>query len=284
MRLGVGGHLNGGTTSGASEVSATRDSLCIGWHPDSDQIGERYWDGASWTDFRIGGKRSWSRSGLSVLVLLVAMGVTASALIVFLAEKGVRISDSVGLVALRVCQVTTGMLGLAVFVGAVLGALRPPRGPFGQTVGAFFVSLLFVGAAVAGLGLVIVLTGLVGLGVLWAAAKEIFDQIAHPTLTLTEKGVTIQGPARGPNGLKEVSVGYDEVADVFTESARRGGRLCLRLADSSVVQAGRFVKPETLRVCAHEIRRRLPNKSISSVALEPVTPLGAGGDAELAGP
>ena len=109
-----------------------------------------------------------------VTVLMAAgLAMIAAAVCVILGEKGVGVSESLWTVAVDVCRVVTGLLGLLVIKGAVPG--RHSEASRHDTFWAVASGLLFIGAALAGFRLVIVMTGLGGLVLLYAGGAEAVD-------------------------------------------------------------------------------------------------------------
>jgi hypothetical protein len=109
-----------------------------------------------------------NRRTMSVTTLLMASGAAmlAASVCVLLGEKGIDVSPSVWHTAVAFCRVVTGLVGLLMIGSAVTG-----RGSGSNRDGAFgsvVAGVLCVAAAVAGVGLVIVITGLGGLVLLFA--------------------------------------------------------------------------------------------------------------------
>lgn len=116
-----------------------------------------------------------NRRSLRLVILLMAAGLAmlAAAVCVVLGEKGLGVSESLWSVAVDVCRVVTGLLGLLVIKGAVPG--RHSEASRHDTFWAVASGLLFIGAALAGFRLVIVMTGLGGLVLLYAGGAEAVD-------------------------------------------------------------------------------------------------------------
>jgi hypothetical protein len=116
-----------------------------------------------------------SRRGLPLGTVLIAAGLTmvAAAVLVVLGQKGVVISESLWNVAVDVCRVVTGLVGLLAVESAVLG--RGSESSRGDTFWNVVIGVVFIAAAVAGLRFVIVMTGLVGLVPLYAGGALAVD-------------------------------------------------------------------------------------------------------------
>jgi hypothetical protein len=72
----------------------TGKSKAVGWHPDSDGLGERYWDGASWRDFRIV-RREWGCLWAALIWAYFPLGVAFT-----VGSSGLRIASALIAVAL----------------------------------------------------------------------------------------------------------------------------------------------------------------------------------------
>jgi hypothetical protein len=126
----------------------------------------------------------------TALLLAVATIMIAAPACVILGEKGIAVSPSLWNLAVDLCRGITGLFGLLVLVSAVteLGADSSRQDTFGSIVG----GVAFIAAAITGLGLVIVVTGLGGLALLYAGVAVAVDAVrfrhrepARPELTPT---------------------------------------------------------------------------------------------------
>jgi hypothetical protein len=103
----------------------------------------------------------------------VAMVMITAPVYVVLGEKGIAGSPSLWNVALDLCRVVTGLFGLF-----VLASVVPGRGSDSSRQDIFSsiaAGAVFIAAAVAGLGLVIVVTGLGGLVLVYAGGAVAVD-------------------------------------------------------------------------------------------------------------
>src|SRR5262249_44708351 len=95
-------------------------------------------------------------------------------------EKTIYVSPSLWSVAFDVCRVFTGLSGILAIVGVVTDRRSGSRGDgdFGCLAGAAAV----IAAAVAGLGIVIAMTGLAGVGLLYAGGAGVVESLraSHP--------------------------------------------------------------------------------------------------------
>lgn len=103
----------------------------------------------------------------------VAMVMIAAPVYVVLGEKGIAGSPSLWNIALDMCRVVTGLFGLFVLVSVVSGrgSDSSREDIFGSIAGV----VVFIAAAVVGLGLVIVVTGFGGLVLLYASGAVAVD-------------------------------------------------------------------------------------------------------------
>lgn len=115
------------------------------------------------------------RSTLTPIVLLtaVALIMIAAPVYVFLGEKGIAVSSLLWTVALDFCRGLTGLFGLLAIVSAVPRRRSESRG--NGILGSVATGVVLIAAAAAGLGLVIVITGLTGLGLLYAGGVVAVD-------------------------------------------------------------------------------------------------------------
>ena len=97
---------------------------------------------------------------LAATILLMVTGVTllAAAVYVVLGEKEGGVSPSLWNVAVVLCRVITGLFGLLAIAPAVVG--RGAGSSRDETLGAVTTAVILIAAAVVGLRLVIVITGL----------------------------------------------------------------------------------------------------------------------------
>ncbi|HET6866696.1 MAG TPA: hypothetical protein VFH80_12335 [Solirubrobacteraceae bacterium] len=113
--------------------------------------------------------------GLALIVSLLAVGLVmiAAPICVFLGEKVIVVSPSLWNLALDLCRVITGLVGLFVLGSALSGrgADSSRHDTFGSIVG----GVVLIAGAVLGLGLVIVVTGLGGLVFLYAGGALAVD-------------------------------------------------------------------------------------------------------------
>jgi hypothetical protein len=101
-----------------------------------------------------------------VFLMAVAAIMIAAAGYVFLGEKGIAVSPLLWKVAVDLCRVVTDLFGILAIVSVVTG--RRSGSSRDGTFGSAACGALLIAAAVAGLGLVIVITGLSGLALLYA--------------------------------------------------------------------------------------------------------------------
>lgn len=119
-----------------------------------------------------------NRRSLRLVILLMAAGLAmlAAAVCVVLGEKGLGVSESLWSVAVDVCRVVTGLLGLLVIKSVAPG--RRSEASWRDTFWTVVSGLVFIVAAVAGLRLVIAITGFGGLLLLYAGGAA----AVHPTI------------------------------------------------------------------------------------------------------
>lgn len=125
----------------------------------------------------IGGRRA-----LVPLALLMIAGLimTAASVYVFLGEKKIDVSPSLWMAALDLCRVVTGLFGIFVIVSVVTERRSGSRG--GDTFRTLACGAALIAAAAAGLGLVIVVTGLGGITLMFAGGVVVVDalRVSHP--------------------------------------------------------------------------------------------------------
>jgi hypothetical protein len=125
----------------------------------------------------IGGLRA-----LVPLALLMTAGLimTAASVYVFLGEKKINVSPSLWMAALDLCRVVTGLYGIFAIVSVVTERRSGSRG--GNTFGSVVCGAALIAAAVAGLGLVMVITGLGGITLLFAGGFVVVEalRVSHP--------------------------------------------------------------------------------------------------------
>jgi hypothetical protein len=114
------------------------------------------------------------------LLMDVGLIMIAAPVYVFLGEKKIDVSPSLWSVALDLCRVVTGLFGIVAIVSVVTERRAGSRG--GGTVGSVACGAALIAAAVAGLGIVIVLTGLAGVALLYVAGAVVIDafRASHP--------------------------------------------------------------------------------------------------------
>lgn len=100
-------------------------------------------------------------SARPVMFLLAGLGMISAVVIVILGEKTSGISLPVWNVALIACQGVTGLLGLRVLVSSLIA--RGSKSSLRERLSTMATGGVLVAAAVAGVGLVLVVTGLFGL-------------------------------------------------------------------------------------------------------------------------
>lgn len=119
------------------------------------------------------GGRDWRSVAWMASLMPVAVVMIAASVYVVLGEKGIAGSPSLWNLAVNVCRVVTGVFGLLVLVSVVpgRGSDSSRQDIFGSLAG----GAVFIAAAVAALGLVIVVTGLGGLVLLYASGAVAVD-------------------------------------------------------------------------------------------------------------
>ncbi|MGN6871932.1 MAG: hypothetical protein ACTHMY_26370 [Solirubrobacteraceae bacterium] len=115
------------------------------------------------------------RRGLALIASLLAIGMVmiAAPICVILGEKAIVVSPALWNLSADVCRVITGLVGLFVLVSAVRG--RGSDSSRHDTFGSIVGGVVLIAGAVAGLGLVIVVTGLGGLAFLYAGGALAVD-------------------------------------------------------------------------------------------------------------
>lgn len=99
--------------------------------------------------------------------MVVGLTLLAAAVYVVLGEKDTSVSPSLWNVAVVLCRVITGLIGLLAIAPAVVR--RGAGSSRDYTLGSVATAVVLIAAAVVGLRLVIVITGLGGIGLLYAA-------------------------------------------------------------------------------------------------------------------
>ncbi len=115
-----------------------------------------------------------------VVLMALALIMIAAPVYVFLGEKKIDVSPSLWNVALDLCRVVTGLSGILAIVSVVTDGRSGSSGD--GTIGSLACGAALIAAGVAGLGLVIVITGLGGLALLCVGgvgALEAF-RTSHP--------------------------------------------------------------------------------------------------------
>lgn len=110
---------------------------------------------------------------LTAALMAVALVMTAAPVCVILGEKGVAVSPSLWNVAVDLCRIITGLFGLLAVISSVRG--RGSDSSRHDTLGSIASGAVLVVAAVAGLGLVIVITGLTGVVLLYVSGVAVAD-------------------------------------------------------------------------------------------------------------
>ncbi len=142
--------------------------------------------------------------GAMTLLIAVALTMVAAPVYVLLGTKGIGMSSSLWTIAVALCRVVTGLFGLLAIVSAVTRrGSRPSRD---NTLGSVASGVVLIAAAVAGLGLVIVITGFAGLVLLYAGGAQAVDAL-HSWLPKPvpppQRGEGIE-PCRHPPALPRV--------------------------------------------------------------------------------
>jgi hypothetical protein len=99
--------------------------------------------------------------------MVVGLTMLAAAVYVVLGEKDAGVSPSLWNVAAVLCRVITGLFGLLAIAPAVVR--RGAGSTRDDTLGSVATAVVLIASAVVGLRLVIVITGLGGIGLLYAA-------------------------------------------------------------------------------------------------------------------
>jgi hypothetical protein len=105
----------------------------------------------------------------TTLLMVVGTVMLAAPVYVLLGEKGIDVSPSLWNTAVGFCRVVTGLFGLLTIVSTVTGRGSEPNRD--GAVGSVAAGVVLIAAAVAGLGFVIVITGLGGLALLYAGGS-----------------------------------------------------------------------------------------------------------------
>lgn len=124
------------------------------------------------TPVRAMGGRNRRNLAVALLLMAVALIMIAAAIYTFLGEK-VAVSPSLWKAAAVLCRVTAGLFGLLAIVSTVTGR-RTESGRDGF-FGSIVTGVVLIAAAVAGLGLVTVMTGIGGLVLLYAGGAVAVD-------------------------------------------------------------------------------------------------------------
>jgi hypothetical protein len=132
-----------------------------------------------------------NRRALAPIGLLMAAALTmlAAPEYAFLGENGIDVSPAVWNIAVAFCRVITGVLGLLAIVSAVTGrrSASSRRDTFGSIAG----GVVLIAAAIAGLELVLVITGVVGFGLLCVGGAA----AVGPTLAYDSSGRSTTQPS-----------------------------------------------------------------------------------------
>jgi hypothetical protein len=114
----------------------------------------------------LAGRHRRTMTATTLLLMAVGAVMLAAPVYVLLGEKGIDVSPFLWNTAVAFCRVVAGLFGLLAIVLTVTGRGSESNrdGPFGSVVA----GVLLIAAAVAGLGFVIVMTGLGGLALLYA--------------------------------------------------------------------------------------------------------------------
>jgi hypothetical protein len=100
------------------------------------------------------------------LLMVVALTMLAAPVYTLLGEKGISVSRALWNIAAALCRAVTGLFGLLAVVSVVTG--RRSGSSRDDIFGSIAAGVVLIGAAIAGLRLVIVITGLGGLALLFA--------------------------------------------------------------------------------------------------------------------
>ncbi|HJS96271.1 MAG TPA: hypothetical protein VJ741_18545 [Solirubrobacteraceae bacterium] len=112
--------------------------------------------------------------------MAVGLIMIAASVYVLLGEKKIDVSPSLWRVSLDLCRVVTGLFGILVIVSVVTERRSGSRD--GGTFRSVACGAAFIAAAVAGLGLVIAITGLGGFALLYGGGAFFVDEFraSHP--------------------------------------------------------------------------------------------------------
>jgi hypothetical protein len=119
------------------------------------------------------------------LLMALALIMIAAPVYVFLGEKRIDVSPSLWHAALDLCRAVTALFGILPIV-SVLPARRPRSGD-GGTFGSAAGGAALIAAAVAGWGLVLVITGLGGLALLCGGGAVAFEELRLRALRGTDR-------------------------------------------------------------------------------------------------
>jgi hypothetical protein len=119
--------------------------------------------------------RAYSRRTLASTSLLMASGLImlAAAVYVLLGEQAISAPPALWNVAAAVCRAVTGLFGLLAIVSTLTA--RASESSRHDTISSVASGVVFIAAAVVGLRLVIVITGLGGLALLFAGGTVAVD-------------------------------------------------------------------------------------------------------------
>jgi len=112
-------------------------------------------------------------------LMATGLAMFAAAVCVVLGEEGVRLSEPLWNVSVDVCRAVTGLLGLLMIKSLASG--RRLESSRMDTFWTVVSGVLFIVAAVVGLGLVIVMTGVVGLVLLYAGGTVAVEEVRSPS-------------------------------------------------------------------------------------------------------
>ena len=118
-------------------------------------------------------KRSRRSLAPMILLMAVALIMLAAPVYVLLGEKGIAVSPSFWKLAVDLCRGITGLFGILTIVSVVPGRRSGPSGE--GALGSLVAGALLIVAAIADLGLTIVITGLAGLGLLFAGGAVVVE-------------------------------------------------------------------------------------------------------------
>ena len=183
-----------------------------------------------------------SRDGRSLAgtasLMAVALIMTAAPVYVLLAVKGIADAPPLWNLALDLCRVITALFGLLAIVSTVPG--RSAGSSCQDILGSIIAGVVFIAAAVVGLGLVLVVTGLAGLALLYASAVAAADAFRSQH----------REPARQPASVATPAPTQSFSTNSANErgsygAARRSSRS--RLAQISIKLPGRGADDERVR-------------------------------------